>query len=250
MGKFVDLTGKTFGRLKVLKRAEDKINPNGKHIIMWLCQCQCVDRKLITVSTDRLKSGVTKSCGCLRKEIASRLSKKYNKYDLDGEYGVGYTSNTNEKFYFDLEDYDKIKNYCWHKNASGYIVYIKNNGHAYEKNIRLSRLIMDPPNNLVVDHINHDLLDNRKSNLRIATVSQNGMNSTPRNNCSSEFTGVWKDSNNKWCASLTLNQKSIWLGRFNTEEDAVFARRNAENKYFNEFSYNNSIANSSLKFTV
>ena len=44
---------------------------------------------------------------------SSKCNKKYNKYDLSGEYGIGWTSNTNQEFYFDLEDYDKIKDYCW-----------------------------------------------------------------------------------------------------------------------------------------
>lgn len=250
MGKFIDLSGKIFGKLKVLKRTEDKIQPNGRKVAMWLCQCQCVEKTLITVSTDRLNSGVTKSCGCLRKETVSKLSKKYNKYDLSGDYGIGWTSNTNEEFYFDLDDYDKIKNYCWHKNNNGYIQYIKNNGHFYGENIIISRLIMNAPNDLVVDHINHNLLDNRKSNLRLATISQNAMNSKPRNNCSSKSTGVWKDSNNKWCAALTIDDNFIWLGRFEKEEDAIDIRIEAENKYFKEFSYINSIANSSLKFTL
>ena len=71
-----------------------------------------------------MKHGHTKSCGCLNNEKRSLLgknSKKYNKYNLNGEYGIGWTSNTNEEFYFDLEDYDKIKDYCWFLDNRGYI---------------------------------------------------------------------------------------------------------------------------------
>lgn len=48
--------------------------------------------------------------------------KKFNEYKLDGEYGVGFTSNTHKEFYFDLEDFGLIKSYCWceHKLESGY----------------------------------------------------------------------------------------------------------------------------------
>ena len=60
---------------------------------------------MIVVGGDNLKSGSTKSCGCLAKEIRSKIHKKYNQYDLSGEYGIGWTSNTNEEFYFDLEDF-------------------------------------------------------------------------------------------------------------------------------------------------
>lgn len=242
MGKFIDLTGKHFGRLQVLERSEDKIQPNGKHIVMWKCQCQCKDKNIVYVPAYRLNSGITKSCGCIRKETASLLSKKYNKYDLSGEYGIGWTSNTNEEFYFDLEDYEKIKDYCWHKNHNGYLTYIKNNGHYYDKNLNLSRIIMDCPDDLVVDHINHNTLDNRKSNLRLATVSQNGMNHKICSENKSGYSGVWLDTkNNRWCASIMCNQKNVWLGSFKNINDAVSARFLAEEQYFGEFSYKNSM---------
>ena len=48
------------------------------------------------------------------------MHKKYNTYDLTGEYGIGYTSK-DEEFYFDLEDYDKIKDYCWRITMQGYV---------------------------------------------------------------------------------------------------------------------------------
>ena len=46
-------------------------------------------------------------------------NKKSNIYDLSGEYGIGRASNTNQEFYFDLEDYDKIKDYCWSETVVG-----------------------------------------------------------------------------------------------------------------------------------
>ena len=49
----------------------------------------------------------------------SRFNVKYNKYDLLGSFGVGWTTNTNKEFWFDLEDYDKIKDYCWAENNNG-----------------------------------------------------------------------------------------------------------------------------------
>ena len=85
--------------------------------------CDC-GNKIVTTGNS-LKHGHTKSCGCLNNEKRSLLgknSKKYNKYNLNGEYGIGWTSNTNEEFYFDLEDYDKIKDYCWFLDNRGYIL--------------------------------------------------------------------------------------------------------------------------------
>ena len=112
ISKLRDLTGQQFGRLTVIKRVEDKVQENGRRRVQWLCQCNCENQTMIVVRGENLKNGSTKSCGCLAKEVRSKIHKKYNQYDLSGEYGIGWTSNTNEEFYFDLEDYNKIKNYC------------------------------------------------------------------------------------------------------------------------------------------
>lgn len=71
-------------------------------------------------------------------------------YDLTGEYGIGWTSNTNKEFYFDIEDYDKIKDYCWYENDGGYVVTQRN-----RKTIRMHRLILNlsPKDDIQVDHI-------------------------------------------------------------------------------------------------
>lgn len=94
-------------------------------------------------------------------------------YDLTGEYGIGWTSNTNKEFYFDMEDYDRIKNYCWYENDNGYVVTQRN-----RKTIRMHRLVLNlsPEDDIQVDHIFHNTLDNRKRYLRLATNAQNNMN--------------------------------------------------------------------------
>lgn len=64
----IDLTGKQFGRLTVIGRAEDQVAPNGRRRVMWVCKCECGNVKV--VNGDNLKGGKTLSCGCLHKEIA------------------------------------------------------------------------------------------------------------------------------------------------------------------------------------
>ena len=108
MSNFIDLTGQKFGRLTVIRKAK---NPSEAHI-KWLCECECGN--FITTRGTSLRSGITKSCGCLvsdKMQEWNKTNKKCNVYDLTGDCGIGYASNTNEPFYFDLEDYDKIKNY-------------------------------------------------------------------------------------------------------------------------------------------
>lgn len=99
MGKFKDLTGQQFGNWKVLEYCGESY---------WLCECQCERHTRKKVYRGNLLSG--KSCGC---GICNRaLSIKANNYDLTGQYGIGYASNNQTPFYFDLEDYDKIKDHC------------------------------------------------------------------------------------------------------------------------------------------
>ena len=59
-----DLTGLKFGRLTVISRAEDYIDPKGNKTICWLCKCEC--GKTVVTRGGRLKSGHTKSCGCMK----------------------------------------------------------------------------------------------------------------------------------------------------------------------------------------
>ena len=94
---------------------------------------------------------------------------------------------------------------------------------------------------MVVDHINHDITDNRKNNLRISTHQQNMMNTKIQKNNTSGVTGVkWHKGISKWIADITVSNERIYLGCFDNFNNAVQARRKAEQKYFGEYSYNNS----------
>jgi hypothetical protein len=95
---------------------------------------------------------------------------------------------------------------------------------------------MNCPNGMVVDHINGNPSDNRKQNLRIVTQHQNAMNARLNINNTSGTTGVsWDKENNKWIAAIGVNNKNIKLGRFINIEDAIKARKEAEDKYFGEY---------------
>lgn len=231
MGKYKDLTHQKFGRLTV--KYECGRNKYGQ--VLWYCECDCGGNTI--VMTSYLTSGDTKSCGCLKKEVLRKIHKKYNIYNLTGEYGIGYIEE-NIIFYFDLEDYDKIKDYCWRLNDKGYVVANK----LYKNGtIRLSRLIMNVNNKKVVDHISGDKLDNRKINLRICGQDKNCANASLRTNNTSGVTGVsWSSRNEKWRARIKINYREILLGYFDNFEDAVQARKQAEEELFGEYSYNNS----------
>lgn len=232
MGKKIEnLTGKTFNRLVVLK--ENGRAKSGD--VLWECQCQCENKTIINVTGSNLTSGHTQSCGCYMKERIIKSHKKYNTYDLSGEYGVGYT-NKDEPFYFDLEDFDKIKNHCWYIDANGYICcHLPNKQYLY-----MHRYILNVIDD-VVDHKDGYTFNNRKYNLRDCTYSNNQMNRKKQNNNTSGTTGVsYSDKQNSWRAYITIDGNQINLGYFSTINQAIEARKDAENKYFKNFSYTNS----------
>ena len=211
MSKIVDIIGMKFGRLTVVERCEDHIQPSGQHIPYYLCKCDCEKDKFVKVRGANLRNGTTKSCGCLRKEVCSKR-KGCNQYDFYDDYVIGYTSN-GEPFIFDVEDYEKIKGIHWYINKSGYVVSTIYRQH---------RLIMDCPDNMIVDHINHNKADNRKCNLRITTKSENSRNVALRKNNKSGVTGVyWSNHFNKWIAKIMIDKKESTLGMFDVFEEAA-----------------------------
>ena len=229
-----NLTGMVFGRLTVLEQAEDHIRPDGRRETKWLCQCVCGNFK--TVIGYLLTSNKTQSCGCLSIENISEIGKsnhKTNKYDLSGEYGIGIAFNTNREFYFDLEDYGKIKDYCWSEciDTNGYH-YVCTWDSNLEKIIKMSHLIIGKN----YDHINRNPMDNRKLNLRFATHSENMKNRKRFKNNTSGITGVYFHKNKfKWEARISNNGKVTCLGSFNNKDEAIRARLKAELEYYGEF---------------
>lgn len=232
----------TFGRLTVIKCG----GPDKNHKMTWWCQCNCENKTIKKYIGTDLLSRKVQSCGCLHREIVAfnnkNNKKKTNKYDLSGEYGIGWTSNTNKEFYFDLEDYDKIKDYCWNEDNNGYL-----STNIYKNTtIKFHRIILNMTKEdfKKVDHIKHNKLDNRKTELRICTNQNNCMNQGLSKNNTSGVTGVsFHKKTKKWQAYIKVNFRYIYLGLFADFDNAVKARKDAEEKYFGEYSYDNSIKN-------
>ena len=240
MGKKLEIKpGDRYGRLTIVNEVEPCLDNRGRKIRRFLCKCDCGNKNFIA-RLPSLRNGDTTSCGCYNKEVNSKRftkeNKKYNKYDLETyDYGVGYTLKGNE-FYFDKEDYNRIKDYCWFTDYKGYLVskVVGTGSH-----VRMHRLILNAPKNKQVDHINGVKNDNRKENLRLVTAAENSMNKRVCKNNTSGFQGVcWNKNNNKWTAYIGFNNKHIHLGLFDDFESAVKARLDAEEKYFGEFSPN------------
>ena len=130
----------------------------------------------------------------------------------------------------DLEDVELISRYKWCYNGQGYAI-------CRETGLFMHKLIMGDNNNeYTIDHINRIRHDNRKSNLRYATIQENARNKSIQHNNTSGVPGVsWRKDRNKWRAYITITGKQITLGLFEDKNDAINARKKAEEKYFGEF---------------
>jgi len=164
--------------------------------------------------------------------------KKYNNVELNlqdenGMYGIGYCSNTNNKFYFDMNDYEIIRKYTWceHINKNGYHSLESYDGKT-NKVIRMHYLFGCKG----YDHADKNPLNNRRYNLRAATTFENAQNHNKQKSNTSGIIGVeWNKANNKWRSSITVNTNKIFLGYFARKNDAIYIRLKAEKKYFGEF---------------
>ncbi len=143
------------------------------------------------------------------------------------------TAKNGEQIIVDDEDYGPLALFRWRVDHLGYVVResgIKN------KPIRLHRFLLGHPKNQVVDHINGNTLDNRKSNLRACSTKENVRNSkTPKNNTSGYKGVTWKPSKNKYRAFIKVDRKQIHLGYFDDPQKAHEAYKVAAVEHHGEF---------------
>jgi len=146
---------------------------------------------------------------------------------------------TQDKFAIvDAADYDRLSKHKWCavKGRRTYYATRRANG----KLVRMHRVIMKARAGQVVDHREHDGLDNRRSKLRFCTPRQNTMNQRPRLGCSSEYKGVFHGKGDKkFIAGIAYNSKRIHLGRFDTARNAAKAYDKKAKELFGEFAYLN-----------
>lgn len=127
-------------------------------------------------------------------------------------------------FFTDADVYEALKDYPMSKMADGYSAFRLNGVE-----IAVHRFISKPADNELVDHINRNKKDNRRSNLRNTDKSVNAFNSAIRSTNTSGTTGVYfRKDTGMWAAEIKKNYKKICLGCFGTKEEAVAARKKAE----------------------
>lgn len=151
-----------------------------------------------------------------------------NKYILDSENNLYKIELKNKKCeiigyaIIDIDDFEKCKKYKWHISHEYVVASLPNNNKIF-----LHKLITNCPNGFIVDHINHNKLDNRKSNLRLSNKSYNGANRNKKD------VGVRMVPSGKYQVMIMKDYKHYYLGTFDIKEEAIKAREKAYKELFN-----------------
>jgi hypothetical protein len=146
----------------------------------------------------------------------------------------------------DDDDFEKVSKYKWciSKNDKKFYVLTNVTTNNKQKKLYIHRYIMSKNNidNLLIDHINHNTLDNRKQNLRVVTPTQNCNNTSSRTGSTSVFLGVsWYEREKHWRTQITVNKKASTVGTFKDEIEAAKAYNKAAIKHFGEYANLNKI---------
>jgi hypothetical protein len=138
-----------------------------------------------------------------------------------------------EEFLIDKDDVEWASQYTWIKSSRGYV--IRQEGR---KVVFLHRQIMNCPKGMVVDHINGNPMDNRKSNLRICTNDENIRNRKLNKNSTTGYKGVTFKKNNgpkKFCSRISFQRKRIQIGYFLTAKEAAIEYNKMALQLYGEF---------------
>lgn len=137
----------------------------------------------------------------------------------------------------DAEDYERLSKYKWHCHH-GYAVRNEKQPNGKRKTLPMHRQILETPLPFV-DHINLDRLDNRKSNLRGCSASENQAN---RGAVRNGYKGVYRiHKSNGWAAQIRVKGKLHYLGHHPSEEMAALAYNKAALQFFGPFARLNNL---------
>lgn len=213
-----DLVGKTFNRLEVMERAE---NLNGQ--VMWLCKCNCGSET--TVHGYALKSGNTKSCGCLHKEIVTTHGETRN-YSETSEYGtwrsmISRCEDNNNKAY---DNYGGRGIKVCSRWLESFDNFLEDMGRRPSEKHSIDRI-----------NVNGGY---KPSNCRWADGVEQARNKREEGLSNTGIKGVsWSKAHNKYRAYINSHKYTFkHLGYFDSIEEARESREEAEAEYWEKSS--------------
>ncbi len=224
--------GEEYGWLTILgEGARDKRNRRTVHV-----RCRC--GKEYDTQSVLLKRSAEPKCRWCANRIKAQMSHGSPNYrfEVDGAVAVG-TLPSGDHFVIDAEDIPLVSQRHWYKKSDqNYIISDSKDGGRLIQRIRLHRFLMGLSENdeRVVDHINRNPMDCRKSNMRIATQSQNCLNKSIRSDNNTGYIGVSKNSG-KYEADIWIAGQYIRLGRANEPKICAQMYNHAAKLLFGEF---------------
>lgn len=213
-----NIVGQIFGSLTV-KEYVGLVKAGNRKVSGYRCSCTCGGEKIVPRSY--LLGGRTKTCGKCREQKVVKENGYYRCITPSGK-----------SFIFDEIDLPLVKSHNWWISSDdGYaMTWIDN------RNVRFTRLQHVLSKNQMIDHIDGDRCNNRRSNERVVTKLQNNWNKGMRRNNTQGYVGIYYHRKNKnYVARIYTNRKYIHLGSYESKEEAARAYDEAARFYYGEF---------------
>lgn len=173
------------------------------------------------------------SVGCYRRPNVIRVEDDVAYIELTDRFG-----NPKAEAVIDAVDIERVKAWRWHANWDERYQQYKVGAHVkigdeWADRMLLHRFIVEAPDEMDVDHIDHNLLNNRRANLRVCTRAQNNQNlANTRRNSKSGIRGVhWDKKKRKWVAGVRIEGKRHYLGSFDNLKEAEAAAVEGRRRY-------------------
>lgn len=224
----IDIIGKKFTRLTVVAEIEPYVSKSGKsRARRFICRCDCGNETKVTYQS--LISNNTRSCGCLQSELTIKRNKRISKY---GDYSKNKHFNRwrgmiERCYYPKHKDYHRYGGrgitVCeeWRGHPKNFINWVENESN------------WEDGKNLSLDRIDYNK-GYSPENCRFVTPSEQALNKDLLSSNKSGYPGVSLHTNGRWRARITVNGKRISLGVYKDVNEAIRARKKAEEKYLSK----------------